>query len=42
MSDIAAKKKAEGNGFFAKKMYPQAIECYTEVSVQKFVCMNGM
>ncbi|KAK8794479.1 stress-inducible protein [Blastocystis sp. subtype 4] len=30
MSDIAAKKKAEGNGFFAKKMYPQAIECYTE------------
>lgn len=32
MSDIAAKKKAEGNAFFAKKMYSQAVECYSEVS----------
>lgn len=31
MSSIAAAKKAEGNGYFAKKMYPQAIQCYTEV-----------
>ena len=42
MSDIAAKKKAEGNSFFAKKMYPQAIECYTEVCVLKFVVMSGI
>lgn len=33
MSDIAAAKKAEGNTYFAKKMYKQAIDCYTEVGI---------
>lgn len=31
MSSIAAAKKAEGNAFYAKKMYREAIKCYTEV-----------
>ena len=30
MSDIAAAKKAEGNAYFAKKMYKQAVDCYSE------------
>lgn len=38
MSDIAAAKKAEGNAYFAKKMYSQAVECYSEVSL--FVVLN--
>lgn len=33
MSDIAATKKAEGNAYFAKKMYKEAADCYTQVSV---------
>ena len=33
MSDIAAAKKAEGNAYFAMKMYKQAIDCYTEVGI---------
>ena len=31
--DIADAKKAEGNTYFAKKMYKQAIDCYTEVGI---------
>ncbi|KAK8813640.1 stress-inducible protein STI1 [Blastocystis sp. ATCC 50177/Nand II] len=30
MSSVAAAKKAEGNAFYAKKMYKEAIKCYTE------------
>lgn len=40
MSSIAAQKKAEGNGYFAKKMYPQAIQCYTEVDRWTVVCLS--
>ena len=32
MSSVAAAKKAEGNAFYAKKMYKEAIKCYTVVS----------